>query len=138
MTQPPLVKKTQNCKAKNGFFSLRDCGEPANNACTDCKRAMCSKHLSPASGFSRCLDCEARKPSTDQAAQAAEDLAYDDPAWPYRYRRRYYRDYSPWYFGVYYDSYYDDYDYRSFDRGMRRDASYASTADKDDTGFGDS
>ena len=79
---------TENCKAKNGFFSLRDCGAPANNSCVDCKRAMCSLHLSPASGFTRCLDCEARNPTKDPqdpTKPVVDDDAYDDPGWSYRY-----------------------------------------------------
>jgi hypothetical protein len=135
----------ERCRAKRGFFSLRDCGDPADAACTECKRPMCSLHRSPASGFARCLDCEARKPvaqgTTTADAQTPADPTVDDlndPVWPYRYRRRYYSShrYSPTYVGAYYDSYYNDYDYRTFDRGMRDDRSFSS--DDSGTGFGDS
>jgi hypothetical protein len=122
------------CRAKRGFFSLRDCGDPADAQCVDCKRPMCSLHRSPSSGYTRCLDCEARKPVAE--AVVADDLS--DPVWPYRYRRRYYHShhYSPTYVGRYYDNYYNDYDYRTFDSDMRRDRSFSS--DDSGTGFGDS
>ena len=130
---------TERCRAKRGFFSLRDCGDPADAPCVDCKRPMCSLHRSPSSGFTRCLDCEARKPVAAAAAAAgtagaadavvAEDL--NDPVWPYRYRRRYYHShhYAPTYVGRYYDNYYSDYDYRTFDRDMRHDRAFSSNDD---------
>ena len=125
---------TERCRAKRGFFSLRDCGDPTNMSCVDCKRPMCSLHMSPGSGYTRCLDCEARKPV---AETAVDD--WSDPVTPYRYRRRYYRShrYSPMYVGGYYDSYYNDYDYRTFDRDMRRDQSFAGD-ESSSTGLGDS
>lgn len=126
---------TARCMAKRGFFSLRDCGEPSTAQCRDCMRAMCSVHLSPGSGYKRCLDCEARKPVAD----THDNYNYTDPVWPYRYRRGYYssRHYGPMYSGRYYDNYYNDYDYRTFDRDMRRDNAVSAT-DRDSTGFGDS
>ncbi len=154
----------EKCRAKRGFFSLRDCGEMAVKQCVSCSRPMCAKHLSPASGFTRCLDCDAR--SAEKAALGAKqpqqpqppgqplppqprgqplpppaqsDEALTDPTWPYRYRSRYYRSYSysPFYFGSYYDPYYDDYDLRSFDSDMASRGP-AAVPDESRTGFGDS
>ena len=111
----------ERCQAKTGFFSLRDCGEAAAKHCATCKRAMCSKHLSSGSGYTRCLDCDAR---TAEAKGAKGTLPADrpltDPGFAYRYRTRYYGSsgYAPIYFGTLYDSYYDDYDMRSFDSDM--------------------
>ena len=115
----------EKCRAKRGFFSLRDCGEPSVKQCALCGRPMCSQHLSPRSGFSRCLDCEGRAAEKDVLQQPKSktpppDQPLDDPEWSYRYRDRYYSrtHYAPLYVGTYYDSYYDRYDTRSFDSGM--------------------
>ena len=104
-----------SCMAKRGFFSLRDCGEMAVKQCALCGRPMCSAHLSPRSGFTNCLDCDARQSERDALGQPA-----DDPNWAYRYRDRYYSTsgYAPLYTGSRYDSYYDRYDTRSFDSNM--------------------
>jgi hypothetical protein len=101
--------------AKRGFFSLRDCGEVAVRQCALCGRPMCSAHLSPQSGFTNCLDCEAR-----QSEQTVLGAPLADPGWPYRYRNHYYSTshYSPIYTGRDYDTYYDRYDTRSFDPDM--------------------
>src|SRR5262249_42006395 len=113
----------ERCRAKRGFFSLRDCGEMAVKQCALCGRPVCSMHLSPQSGFTNCLDCEGRQ-SENQALQnqqqAPQDQPLDDPTWSYRYRDRYYSrsGYAPVYTGRYYDSYYDRYDTRSFDSSM--------------------
>ena len=124
----------QNCRARRGFFSLRDCGEPSVRQCALCARPICSPHLSPRSGFTRCLDCDGRAVEKDVLAtpgkkkdaapppppdQPAND-PLTDPSWTNRYRDRYYSrtGYAPYYTGAYYDSYYDRYDTRSFDSDM--------------------
>lgn len=137
----------ERCRAKRGFFSLRDCGEAVVKQCALCGRPMCSRHLSPQSGYTRCLDCDARgvekqtldqKSQATQAAQASQPI--DDPAWAYRYRDRYYeRDrYAPVYVGTYYDHYYDRYDTRSFDSDMASRGPATATERERDTGLGDS
>jgi len=122
----------EHCRAKRGFFSLRDCGEMAVKQCALCGRPVCSMHLSPRSGFTNCLDCDGRQAENDalhqnqqqqpnqQQQQATPDQPLDDPGWTYRYRDRYYSrsGYAPVYMGSHYDSYYDRYDTRSFDSSM--------------------
>ena len=139
---------TQVCRARRGFFSLRDCGETAVKQCALCARPMCSPHLSPQSGFTRCLDCEGRAVekqvlSKDVPSPRAEKLAepLTDPAWTHRYRERYYSrtGYAPVYAGTYYDSYYDRYDTRSFDSSMASSGPSSSFSDNDSgTRLGDS
>jgi len=113
----------ERCRAKRGFFSLRDCGEMSVRPCELCGRPMCSQHLSPMSGFTRCLDCEGRQAEKEviepRSSQQA-DQPLSDPSWPHRYRGRYYNrsGYGPIYTGRYYDPYYDNYDTRSFDPDM--------------------
>jgi hypothetical protein len=142
----------ERCRAKRGFFSLRDCGEMSVKQCALCGRPMCSHHLSPMSGFTRCLDCEGRSAEKDVVAQKSQpqsqaqktpppapDQPLTDPSWPYRYRNRYYdRGYAPIYTGVYYDSYYDRYDTRSFDSSMASRGPSYTTDPHRDTGSGDS
>jgi len=141
----------ERCRAKRGFFSLRDCGEMSVKQCALCGRPVCSPHLSPRSGFTRCLDCEGRAVEKDVLATPAKkqepapppDQPLSDPAWSYRYRDRYYSrsHYAPLYVGTYYDSYYDRYDTRSFDSGMASSGpSSSSWGDRDSgtTGLGDS
>ena len=100
----------EHCRAKRGFFSLRDCGEMAVKQCALCGRPVCSMHLSPQSGFSRCLDCEGRAAEKGVLEAKKEPPPPDQPltdrAWTYRYRDRYYTSshYSPFYAGTYYDS----------------------------------
>lgn len=141
------------CKSKRGFFALRDCGEVASRPCGACGRLTCANHLSQSSGFSRCLDCEARieagapipgkaaaqqplaaTPVAKIASKKPEDETYDR-AWAYRYRHRYYSTaaYAPVYWGSYYDSYYNDYDVRSFDRDV---ASHTRTESITEQGAG--
>jgi hypothetical protein len=107
------------CMSKQGFFSLRPCGEPAATDCATCSRPICSRHLSPTSGFTRCLDCTARGVEGDALKQPGTDPAVDDREWAYGYRRGYYssHSYAPFNYGDD-DSYYDDYDMRSFDRDL--------------------
>lgn len=153
------------CECKSGFFSLRDCDGAPAGACSECGRAACTRHLSPASGFSQCLDCHARaaqtpgeeqgrperssdfaeyqrslaqKPGDGQARPVVggEDAALDDE-WTYGARHRFYTaGYSPVYTGSHHSRYYDSYDARSFDD----DDGGGGEAETDEggAGFGDS
>lgn len=129
----------KGCECKSGFFALRDCDEPVARTCARCNRGVCSHHLSPASGFTECLDCWARE-HDEKASQPPYDdrragNAPLDDDWTYGYRHRYYRDgYRPIYSGTAASAYYNSYDTRSFDDdGMsRRDY------DAGEGGFGDS
>src|SRR5258706_6746625 len=125
----------ERCRAKRGFFSLRDCGEMVVKQCALCGRPVCSMHLSPQSGFTNCLDCEGR-----QAERTVTDRPLDDPTWSYRYRDRYYSSsrYAPVYTGIYHDSYYDRYDTRSFDSDMASRGPAAATERERDTARRDS
>jgi hypothetical protein len=129
------------CQCKRGFFALRDCGEPAASTCGTCHRRVCAPHLSPASGFTQCLDCAGRaEPSSESQSQSqsqAQESTFDDD-WVYGYRDRYYRGgYGPVYTGRDYHHYYDSYDTRSFDSGAS-DTPPDEDADETATGFGDS
>jgi hypothetical protein len=135
------------CACKRGFFTLRDCGNPATTSCQLCTRRVCDEHLAPRVDTRVCVECaakqeEGQQPGTAQQAQqlgreaavtgrpAVEDedaiLSRD---YPYRYRRSYYSNwgYYPWWWGTY-DPYYNDYGYRYFD----------DDDDDDGGGFGDS
>jgi hypothetical protein len=126
------------CECKSGFFSLRDCAEPVAGSCQACARADCTRHLSPASGFTQCLDCWAKSPQ--QPVQEDPTAVGQDPnlndEWAYGYRHRFYSSgYAPIYAGSHYSTYYDSYDTRSFDdTGTDVDDS----ADDAGAGFGDS
>jgi hypothetical protein len=132
----------EQCKAKRGFFSLRDCGEMSVRQCALCGRPVCSAHLSPASGFTRCLDCEGRaaeKQAVKPKEQPPVDQPLSDPGWSYRYRNRYYgTGYAPIYMGRYHDSYYDDYDLRSFDSSRASRGPSMATERDSGAGLGDS
>ena len=136
------------CECKGGFFALRDCDQPQAGSCTRCGRGVCSRHLSPASGFTECLDCWAQEregaaaqqqPNDDgsmpaQQSTVAEDAPLDED-WAYGYRHRFYRGgYRPIYAGAAAGTYYSTYDTRSFDD----DYSSGSDFDEGDGGFGDS
>lgn len=151
------------CECKSGFFSLRDCDGAPAGSCSECGRTVCSRHLSPASAFSRCLDCHARavqqpgeeqgrrekmsefdeyerslakKPGGGQARPkgAGEDPAFDDE-WTYGARHRFYASgYAPLYAGSHYSRYYDSYDTRSFDETETGETETEEPA----AGFGDS
>lgn len=151
------------CECKSGFFSLRDCDGAPAASCSACGRAVCTRHLSPASGFTECLDCHARAaqaPGEEQGhpkepasfaeyqqslaqqpgarpargAGAGEDPALDDE-WTYGARHRFYSSgYRPIYSGSHYSTYYDSYDTRSFDETD----SGGSDAEEPAAGFGDS
>jgi len=118
------------CQSKRGFFSLRDCSQPAIAQCATCQRAMCHEHSSVESKFTQCRDCWARAQQTDSG-----DGDYGD-GWAYNYRHRYYSSgYSPIYTGHHYHHYYDDYDTRSFDK---REGEIDDGSDNPSAGFGDS
>jgi hypothetical protein len=146
------------CACKRGFFTLRDCGNPATTSCEVCTRRVCDEHLAPRVGARVCVECAAKQDegqdpaaaqqqagaagaagaaASQQQARAAlgqPDVEDEDAIlardYPYRYRRRYYSDwgYYPWWWGTY-DPYYNDYGYRYFDDDDR---------DDDGGGFGDS
>ena len=128
------------CECKSGFFSLRDCDGAPAGACSECGRAACTRPLSPASGFTQCLDCHARaaqQPQEEEGAAAKgapADPALDDE-WTYGARHRFYTSgYSPVYAGSHRSHYSDSYDTRSFDE---TDAAEADV-DAGGAGFGDS
>lgn len=135
------------CECKSGFFSLRDCDEAVASMCNACGRGVCTRHLSPASGFTQCLDCHARGAEPQQPQQPGQEGAAASPAaigedetfdsdWSYRYRHRYYSaGYMPIYMGHHYSTYYDSYDTRSFD-----DTGHGGgdVTDEGGGGFGDS
>ncbi len=80
---------------------------------------MCTRHTSPASGFSQCLDCWAKeaqsgKTDDDPDRLTARDQDDDlDDEWTYGTRHSFYAaGYRPLYGG--HDTF-DDYDVRSFD-----------------------
>jgi hypothetical protein len=135
------------CECKGGFFSLRDCDQPVASSCGTCGRGVCSRHLSPASGFTQCLDCwaqghgeEGQQQVSDDGSVApvertvGEDATLDDD-WAFGYRHGFYRaGYAPIYAGTHSTRYYDTYDTRSFDDDYDSDTGY----DESDGGFGDS
>jgi hypothetical protein len=136
------------CQSKQGFFALRGCGEAAAQNCDACQRPTCSRHLSPSSGFTRCLDCAARdaegeatnKPDAATANPDQFDATVDDRDWAYRYRGSYYSRYggSPFYPG-YPGVYYSSYDRWSFDRDRASTSGTGMVDDRDDaTDWGDS
>ena len=128
------------CECKSGFFSLRDCDGAPAGSCSACGRTVCTRHLSPASGFTQCLDCHARaaqQPEGQAGAQgavAAGDAPLDDE-WTYGARHRFYSSgYRPIYAGSHRDRYYDSYDTRSFDERETGETESEEPA----AGFGDS
>lgn len=151
------------CECKSGFFSLRDCDGAPAGSCSACGRTVCSRHLSPASGFSQCLDCHARSAQqpTEEPTRTKEPASFDeyqrslakqpgegrarpkgatdDPAlddeWTYGARHRFYASgYAPLYAGSHYNRYYDSYDTRSFDETETGETETEEPA----AGFGDS
>jgi hypothetical protein len=140
------------CACKRGFFTLRDCSNPATTTCDVCSRRVCDEHLAPRIDAKVCVECAARQAEEGAAgAQAAGTPApapgpaaaptqqsgmgpplqrLDPTSAAVRWRQRYYRsyDYSPMWWGTY-DPYYNDYGYRW----------YGDDDDDDDGGgFGDS
>ena len=129
------------CECKSGFFSLRDCDGAPAGACSECGRTACTRHLSPASGFTQCLDCHARSSQQPEgapgnAANAQGDAPLDDE-WTYGARHRFYSSgYRPLYTGSHHSRYYDSYDTRSFDESGGGEAE--AETDEGGAGFGDS
>jgi hypothetical protein len=121
------------CMSKQGFFSLRPCGEAASADCATCLRPVCGRHLSPSSGFTQCLDCTARGVEGQVLEPRGVNPGTDDREWAYGYRRGYYASgvYSPFNYGDD-DSYYDDYDMRSFDSDLGATGASAGGRDSDD------
>ena len=123
------------CECKSGFFSLRDCDGAPAGACSECGRTACTRHLSPASGFSQCLDCHARAEQQPQEGQAATGDETLDDEWTYGARHRYWSSgYGPVYTGSHHSHYYDSYDARSFDEADAADLD----EDRGSASFGDS
>ena len=122
------------CECKSGFFTLRDCDGAPAGSCSECGRTACTRHLSPASGFTQCLDCHARAGQAAGAKPAAGEPALDDE-WTYGARHRFYTaGYAPLYTGSHRSHYYDSYDTRSFDDEGVTEAE----TDEGGAGFGDS
>lgn len=129
------------CQCKSGFFTLRDCEDPPIKSCDGCGRMMCTRHTSPASGFTKCLDCWARGDEEkdeegdehdDELTAEDSEVALDDE-WTYGTRSAFYASgYRPIYSG---DDQFDDYDARSFDDAGAGDD---WNADEGGGGFGDS
>ena len=117
------------CEARKGFLTLSACSNPASSSCADCGRGMCTTHLAPQTGFSKCLDCAAKDPQVQEGE-------YDD-VWSHRYRNDYYRTtgFVPLAGGAYLAStYYDSHDASSFSERDR----FAGEDDVDRPGFGES
>jgi len=116
------------CSARRGFLSISNCDAPGARNCAACGRMMCPDHLSPASGFQKCLECangKQREPLPDKPKVNDADESY-------RYRDSYYsdRDYDPL-----------PYAFLASDRrGFDRDDSTDIWADDDEprSSFGDS
>ena len=83
------------CECKSGFFTLRDCDGAPAGSCSECGRTACTRHLSPASGFTQCLDCHARAGQAAGAKPAAGEPALDDE-WTYGARHRFYSPFAQW------------------------------------------
>ncbi|MEO8360000.1 MAG: hypothetical protein ABI672_08225 [Vicinamibacteria bacterium] len=119
------------CSARRGFLSLSTCGAPATRPCSSCGRLTCTEHLSPASGFTQCLECANRDQPADENRRPGTD---DDTDSAYRTRDSYYsdRDYSPM------RSSFDRNDTRGFQNATAAGAGAAALHDDDHPGFGDS
>jgi hypothetical protein len=143
------------CACKKGFFTLRDCPNPATTTCSICTRRVCDEHLAPRIDTKVCVECAARQeeegtarpgqptaapgvptaapgvaPEEEQQTAFGPPLEQLDPtSRAVRWRTRYYRsyDYSPMWWGTY-DPYWNDWGYRSF----------GDDDDDDGGGFGDS
>jgi len=49
------------CACKRGFFTLRDCGNPATTSCQLCTRRVCDQHLAPRVDTRVCVECSAKQ-----------------------------------------------------------------------------
>jgi hypothetical protein len=101
------------CACKRGFFTLRDCANPASASCSVCTRRVCDQHLTEGA---TCVECAAKR-------QEDRALGDDDPTLEaVRYRTSWYRSsgYSPMWWGTP-DSYYSDTSYRWYDDSGDRD-----------------
>jgi hypothetical protein len=99
------------CHAKKGLLFLRDCGDPAVDACSLCGRPVCHIHRIVDAQGVLCPECHGRDADDDDDDDMDEDAPDKS-----RVRNRYYDrfNYTPYYYG---DShYYSDRDYRTFDR----------------------
>lgn len=124
------------CECKGGFFTLRDCDGAPAGACSECGRTACTRHLSPASGFTQCLDCHARAEQQPREGQNATGEEALDDEWTYGTRHRFWASgYGPVYTGSHHSHYYDSYDTRSFDDDG---SGGEGEADEGGAGFGDS
>lgn len=127
------------CTSRKGFLTLRDCGTPSTSMCAQCGSPTCVQHLSPASGFTKCLTCAAmgteEKPE-EEGDEINEDTEFDSD-WSTSYRNDYYRDtsYSPSYHG-HSRTHYDSTDTASFDASAN-DTDF-DEGDEGSGGFGDS
>jgi hypothetical protein len=101
------------CSCKRGFFTLRDCANPAAATCSACSRRICSEHLAP-SGI--CKECAAKRDEDEDLGAVG-------------YRTQWYqrRSYAPVWWGTS-DPYYYDTSYRWYDDDQ----------DDDGGGFSDS
>lgn len=134
------------CACKRGFFTLRDCENPATTTCSICSRRVCDEHLAPRVDVKVCAECAARQeeeraaqpggaqpapPAPGQAAAMGPQLQRLDPmSFAVRRRFRYYSSYgyNPMWWGTP-DPYWNDWGYRW----------YGDDDDDDDGGgFGDS
>jgi len=117
-----------NCSGRRGFLSLTACDAPGARNCAVCARMMCPDHLSPASGFVKCLECA----NSRQREPLPQKPVINDADSSYRYRESYYADrgYAPM------ATAFALRDSRSFDRTRMPD-SLDDDADSQ-PGFGDS
>jgi hypothetical protein len=72
------------CQAKRGIMTIRPCGEPASLTCSKCQLMICDNHLGNPNSIV-CLDCEARKSSSDAPAHPAIS-DYGSSSWTYGMR----------------------------------------------------
>jgi hypothetical protein len=100
------------CACKRGFFTLRDCANPAGATCSACSRRICDQHLTQGS---ICVECAAKREEDDA-------LAGDPTLDAVRSRTSWYRSsgYSPVWWGSP-DPYWNDTDYRWYDDSGDRD-----------------
>jgi len=117
------------CSCKRGFFTLRNCANPATATCGECMRRICAEHQAQPA---LCVECQAR--SAEARSFDELDPARDPIRSSATYRNRWYDNsgYQPVFWGTS-DSYWTSDDYRYYDDGSGNDDS-----DDDGGGFGDS